>query len=440
MQHMQTLKPQVTTAIAIQTVLAVLIVIPIENAVAETDGKGALHHTNLGKLCDLAANLANTADQIKAKLGEVRTAVNKEKKIKQTAFVAAGNFKPPNATVAFATSLIGLKVDKVAGNLLTAADQTAAAALNAGLAAGAVQEIFSVLEQLTKDTGASSSAESVCLIKGGPGDGANGNGIKKSDPGNIGKCFTLAGGDAGEASDPFSVKDKLSAKLTGDGLFTSAAAGRAGAGCPVTNIDTNSFGKNGAAITTLNLAGGIIRLATGGSNDHQSSGIISHTTTATEAAHLYDAIGAYQTVIQTIQTSLLGEISKLAEADWKTAKTDTDVKTAFIATGLATPDTEELPDTLEATYKDYLAGRGRWSQGIEDGDLQNAYTKTVYAQQKRQKDLLQLAAKQEKCPTGTTGDDTKKKECNKHHDNQTNCETLQCTYDENAADGKKCKP
>nr|AGH60826.1 variant surface glycoprotein 1921 [Trypanosoma brucei] len=248
---MQTLKPQVTTAIAIQTVLAVLIVIPIENAMAATAPKGALHHTNLAKLCDIKANVANTADRIKDKLEEVQAAVKKEKTIKQTAFVAAGNFKQPNATVTFATSLIATKVDKVTQTLLTAAEQAETAALSAGLAEWAVQEVFSVLEQLTKVTGASSSAQSVCLIK-------DGNSIKKTNPGNLGKCFTLAGGDAGTAADPFSVKDKLSAKLTGDGLFTSAAAGSAGTGCPLTNIDTNSFGKNCADIAALNLAGGII--------------------------------------------------------------------------------------------------------------------------------------------------------------------------------------
>nr|ARB50722.1 variant surface glycoprotein [Trypanosoma brucei] len=388
MQHRRPLKTKGTKTIAVQTVLAFLVVVPIDKAMATADAKGAIHHTNLGNLCELAANLANSPDKIKAKLGEVRTAVKKEKTIKQTAFIAAGNFKPLNATVAFATSLIGTKVDKVTETLVTATEQAATAALSAGLAAWAVQEIFSVLEQLTKDTGASSSAQSVCLIKGGNGNGADGTGIKKSDPGNIGKCFTLAGGNAGEASDPFAAASKLSAKVTGDGLFTSAAAGSAGGGCSVTNIDTNSFGKSSAAINSLNLAGGIIRLATGGGNNHQQSAIIAHTTAQAEAPHLHRAITAYKTVTQTIQTSLLNELRKLAEPNWQTAKTDTDVKTAFIASGLATPETEELPDTLEATYKDYLAGRGRWSQGIEDGDLQNAYTKTVYAKQKRQKDLL----------------------------------------------------
>nr|APD73011.1 variant surface glycoprotein 1125.160 [Trypanosoma brucei] len=440
MERMQKLKAQWPTASAIKTVLAFFIAIPIDDAIAATTAKGALHHTNLGNLCDLAANLANAADSIKAKLGEVRTEINKEQKISQTAFVAAGERKPPNATVEFTTALIGLKMAKVRETLLTTAEQASTAALKAGIAAGAVKEIFAVLEQLTKDAGTSSTAQSVCLINGDNSNGQTGTGIKATNPGNLAKCFTLGGGAAGSEEDPFSVRSKLSATVTGDDLFTAAAAAQGNAGCALTNIDTDSFGKTGASITSLNLAGGIIQLATTGGNNHQQSAIIAHTTVQAGAPDLHNAITAYKTVMQTIQTNLLGEIKKLAEETWKTAKNDPDIKKAFIASGLATPETEELPESLEATYKDYLAGRAKWSQGIEDGDLQNAFTKTAYAQQKRQKDLLQLAAKQEKCLTGTTGDDTKKKECNKHHDNQTNSEKLQCTYDENAADGKKCKP
>nr|APD74520.1 variant surface glycoprotein 1125.3169 [Trypanosoma brucei] len=41
--------------------------------------------------------------------------------------------------------------------------------------------------------------------------------------------------------------------------------------------------------------------------------------------------------------------------------------------------------------------------------------------------------------TGTDAGDNQKK-CEQHHNNQTECEKLKCSYDANAADGRKCKP
>nr|ARB50544.1 variant surface glycoprotein [Trypanosoma brucei] len=45
-----------------------------------------------------------------------------------------------------------------------------------------------------------------------------------------------------------------------------------------------------------------------------------------------------------------------------------------------------------------------------------------------------------KTTTAATDADANQKKCEQHHNNQTECEKLQCTYDANAADGKKCKP
>nr|APD75595.1 variant surface glycoprotein 1125.5527 [Trypanosoma brucei] len=49
-------------------------------------------------------------------------------------------------------------------------------------------------------------------------------------------------------------------------------------------------------------------------------------------------------------------------------------------------------------------------------------------------------AKNSKTTPAATDAEANQKKCDQHHNNQTECEKLKCSYDANAEEGKKCKP
>nr|ARB50703.1 variant surface glycoprotein [Trypanosoma brucei] len=394
--------------------------------------KAAIHVTNLGNLCSLAANLGAAGEHLKNKIESFKSKLDAEEKIRRTALILGGATSAHNLTVRLANAYATIKLLKATQLLTDAGAKAAEAGTAVGKAAGGIREAFSILEQLTK-SGSTASAQSACLADGAT-QGAS-NKPQSTGGSTLEKCLKLSGASESTAADPFSYKALLATAQAGGNIFTNGAAGSGSNGCPLTNIETDSFGKQNAGLATLNLAAGLIQLSTTG-GDHSHSQLIAHSDVQAKAPKVQTAITAYISAIQAVTTTPIEELEKLQEKSWQTAKTDADLLQAFKDVGAVPQTTTELTDASKATYDNYIKAREKWQQPLDGGkELDTEWHRYLAARSTWMVQIELAAEKKPTCPSTATKPeeacnaigDSEAKKCN---------ETDNCHFVESNEKGK----
>nr|APD72583.1 variant surface glycoprotein 1125.30 [Trypanosoma brucei] len=416
--------------------LVVLALLSLTRRTSAADAKSVIHDTNLQNICQLAANLAAAGAHLGGKIQSLQNEIAAEEKIRKTALVLAGAKTRHNLTVRLADAYAAIKMVKNTALLARAAAAATTAASQAGTAAGAIREAFSLLEQHTK-TGSTSSAESVCLTNN-QDQAAGGSNLKRNSPGRIAKCFTLSGGHEGATDDPFNIQKLLPAAKVDTALFTNGAAGAAGAGCPITNIETRSFGKAAAGLTTLKLAAELIQLDAARALDHSTSKLLSYQDVKTQAPAVFTAVQAYREAVKTIEEYEAQAPGKIANLGWETVRTDNDFLQALKNEGAVPPQAKAVPSGLQDVYDEYIQKRKQWATAISNGNqIEEDWRNYLAARSNWLAEAIQRAETQPTCTSvaGKTGD-----ACNAIGDsNPEKCnETDNCHFVENNEKGRKC--
>nr|APD73391.1 variant surface glycoprotein 1125.1133 [Trypanosoma brucei] len=137
------------------------------------------------------------------------------------------------------------------------------------------------------------------------------------------------------------------------------------------------------------------------------------------------------------RTNVIGETSD-SNCDGSTTKLCLDYETALGSAGGGIKwinDLQEAANLINnATATAIEAKRLQQLMDLERQRAEDAYTDAVHVEYQTQTPTTV------KIENKALNQQQAQKDCDKHHASQENCTKAQCDYDENAADGKKCKP